>query len=318
MEFVLKASRSKAVGCALAAVFWIGSQVEAAGTPLRPTGSAPISAVELETVPDVSLGDGIKRSLPAQYELPHLPPPDAEGQGENASCVAFAIASLSAHQQKKKSPSWDLSEPSGQFSPMYVYNQLNGGRKDATINLLTALQFVQAQGIATRSVMPHKNSDLRSQPSWEARKEAYTYRFGTIEKAGITQGAPAAVVDGLKKLLFEKKSPLIFTALVDNGFGELEDGMVWRGLTSNYGDSHAMLLVGWDNNRTDRRDGKIVKAFKVLNSWKEWGDIEEGRRSGIGWVEQEALAKAIIRDSRAAFVVGAGNGEAAAPFPCKC
>lgn len=69
---------------------------------------------------------------------------------------------------------------------------------------------------------------------------------------------------------------------VDEGFMHLKYGEVYNGPSGNEKGRHAMVVVGYDDNKG---------AFKVLNSWgTSWG------QGGFGWIAYSAF-KTRVREA---------------------
>lgn len=207
-------------------------------------------------------------ALPARVDLSaDFPPPG--NQGAQSSCVAWATAyalrSYQAHIRSRAS----LVTGDGQidsarvFSPAFIYNQINNGR-DAGSLFSDALRLMQTRGVAPLQYMPYSSHDYTTLPSETALSVAANYRIEFWKQINVNQ-------------LVEIKSqlnagyPVIIGAMVDEGFQDGGKGFVWDHVSGKQLGGHAMLIVGYDDDRN---------AFRVLNSWGTgWGD------NGYYWLD---------------------------------
>lgn len=208
--------------------------------------------------------------LPGKVDLSaDFPPPG--NQGPQSSCVAwttaYALRSYQAHV-RERGPfmrSDGALDSMRVFSPAYVYNQVNNGR-DAGIYFADALDLLSRDGAAPLAAMPYSPGDFFTQPDMRARALAANYRIATWKQVSASE-------------LIEIKSqlnagyPVMFGAMLDQGFEDLRGGAIWRERIGRETGGHAMLLIGYDDSR---------HAFKLLNSWgRGWGD------GGYGWIDYD-------------------------------
>ncbi|WP_436535825.1 IPT/TIG domain-containing protein [Actinoplanes sp. HUAS TT8] len=114
----------------------------------------------------------------------------AGDQGPIGSCVAwsegYTLAGwLSNSQRHAGTP----------FAPLYLYNQINGGR-DAGSTTTAAWAVLANQGIAEAAYWTHGTTDFRSQPTTAERSNAANHKFGTSQYlfVGANQGDSARTV----------------------------------------------------------------------------------------------------------------------------
>lgn len=64
--------------------------------------------------------------LPAQVDLSGDMPP-VRDQGTQLSCTAWSVAYAVRTYVERREQKWDVTDPSRQFSPSFIYNQLARG-----------------------------------------------------------------------------------------------------------------------------------------------------------------------------------------------
>ncbi|MEQ8351853.1 MAG: C1 family peptidase [Leptospiraceae bacterium] len=242
----------------------------------NPTSPAAMRSVELAPTTQIR-----HRGLPSSVDLSSRMPP-VGNQGQQGSCVAWAVAYAAKSYQERIERNWQYDSPmsggSGQrvFSPAYVYNQINGGRDDGSV-LDDAMQLAVQQGIAPWAAMPYNPNDFRRQPNSGARQQAGSFKARSFKRI------PANNLDAVKAEL-ASGNPVVFGIPVDDAFYNLRSGQVYdRKAGQNYG-GHAMTLVGYDDSK--RSPNGDVGAFKLINSWgTSWGT------SGYGWISYSMWRK---------------------------
>ena len=243
----------------------------------KATGLAEAPREYLARIPDAFspfAGD----SLPARVDLTSFLPPPGD-QGQQGSCVAWTVAyalrSYQASLRAKTPPAVGGSlDSSLVFSPAFVYNQLNNGR-NAGIYFGDALNLMQDVGAVPLRAMPYDFRDYVSQPDSEALADAPTHRILSWRK-----------VD--HKDLIEIKSqlnagyPVMIGARIDDAFMVAGKNYVWRDSSGTQRGAHAMLVVGYDDDR---------HALRLQNSWGErWGD------GGYAWVDYDYFPR-VVREA---------------------
>ena len=250
----------------------------------RRTGLIPSSSFELEMA-TVAAAPFSMDPLPPSVDLTsHLPRPGYQG-GQN-SCVGWAVAYGLKTYQEKVEEGWDASTPDHQFSPAFVYNQINHGEDDGAA-FTEALDLVKARGCATLAWMPYDEKDHTSQPSADVKKKARPF---SIASAGRLK---ARGTDDIKGFL-AVGVPILIGAEVDVGFRNAAwQDKTWRKREGKSIGRHAMLVVGYDEEK---------KSFRILNSWGTgWCD------GGYCWVTYAHLRTVVFEAWR---TVDGSNGGA--------
>lgn len=227
-----------------------------------PLASLPFSGTELQRQVDLS---------------PEFPPPG--NQGRQNSCVGWTLAYALKSYQERKEEGNRLRTITGKpdynhvFSPAFLYNQLNHGR-DGGVHIHLALRFLEEKGVCTWNDMPYNSKDYRSQPSGQAQINAKRYRINTWRRINT---------QSLKEMKTHLQAgyPLAVGALIDEGFARYNHppGWIWRDKLGTDKGAHAILVVGYDDNRN---------AFKVINSWgRKWGE------NGYGWIDYTHFSQVV-------------------------
>jgi hypothetical protein len=183
--------------------------------------------------------------------------PGAGNQGQQGSCVGWAVAWALKSYQERIENSWSLNTGDHLFSPSFVFNQIQlGNCNDAYIN--EALQLIVDQGSATWSSMPYDPISCSAQPTAETRLEAAN--LGAYRKARVDSilGAKGALANRL---------PVVVGIRIYEQLSSLDGpDSVYNTATGPDLGGHAVTVVGYDDNR-------YGGAFHVINSWgRSWGD----------------------------------------------
>lgn len=235
-----------------------------------PLASNPFSGSDLPDSVDLS------RSMP----LPGH-------QGNQNSCVGWAVAYALKTYHEKLEVTWHLETAQGQphpdrvFSPSFIYNQINNGR-DGGAFFTDAFAVLSDQGAAPWSAMPYTAYDTAIPAS--AKQRARPYRIDTWRRVNVQD---------LRELKAQLNAgfPVVIGAAIDDGFYSLGSGQIWQSTIGASRGGHAMVVVGYDDARN---------AFKLINSWgTDWAD------DGYGWVDYSHFRQVV----REAYIVqDAKNG----------
>lgn len=220
--------------------------------------------------------------LPKAVDLSvSFPEPHSTGQGQQGSCVGWAVAyALKSHMEKVERK-WDFGETTV-FSPSYVYNVAKepGDCKVGTY-LTKALKYVQENGVARWSDFGYDESSCTRLPTPEMRQRALPFRILSYATAN-----PSDVAE-LKSHLAVNE-PVIIGMWVDPDFQRLCSGCVYQGIRSDPLGGHAVVVVGYDDQKG---------AFKIYNSWgSKWAT------KGYGWISYTAFSDTTPRTVIEAYV----------------
>jgi hypothetical protein len=219
--------------------------------------------------------------MPRTLLLTEWLPPIAD-QGRQNSCVAWASAyytlSYAQAQQRQLTPEQRLL-PKHQYSPSYLYNQINRG-EDKGANFAAAFEVLAKQGCATLAEMPYRESDTIVQPDDGVREKALVRKARAV--GYLFQGThfDAEAVQGY---LNEARLPIpmgipIYADFPKVGQSVPPDTIYDLTLSPDaprlY---HAITVVGYDLDK---------KAYRIVNSWGEgWGD------KGFLWVAERFMER---------------------------
>ncbi len=218
---------------------------------------------------------------PSSIDLsPSFPVPG--DQGQQNSCVGWAVAYALKSYQEKIENDWPLNTSDHLFSPAFVYNQINDG-EDQGCHISDALDLAVQHGIASLATMPYSALDYLGQPTSAAVSEASRYRAQSWSRVNDTSQIKAALAN---------RKPVIGGVRVYPSFGKLEGvNSVYNTASNNDLGGHAITIVGYDDNR-------FGGAFRVINSWgSDWGD------NGYFWMpydfaSQGTLTQAYVLEDR--------------------
>ncbi|MBF0467535.1 MAG: hypothetical protein HQK61_01395 [Desulfamplus sp.] len=218
---------------------------------------------------------GDQPTVPRSIDLsPNFPVPG--DQGNQSSCVGWAIAYALKSYQEKVEIGWALNTDSHRFSPAFIYNQINGGQ-DRGSYIYEALQLAVDKGVATSASMPYRVNDYRTQPSAAAFAEASKFKAASWKRMNDTSQIKAALAN---------RKPVVGGIAVYEQLMNLSGAnSVYNTASGNNQGGHAITIVGYD-------DDKYGGAFKVINSWSNnWGD------QGYFWMPYNFAANGILSEA---------------------
>jgi len=219
----------------------------------RPTGLVAMEPVQYNAI-DLAIIPDIK--LPSSVDLTDDMPP-AGDQGDQGSCVAWAVAyALKTHQEQVER-TWGADTTDHQFSPAYVYNQIKVGGCNSGARIPDGFTLLANQGCCTLATMPYDDSACDDAPPATARAEAQTYRIASWRRVDIQNTAE------LRSHL-AAGSPIVIGMEVYTNFFRLSGDAIYDDIGGNWEGNHALCVIGYDD---------AAATFRVLNSWGAgWGD----------------------------------------------
>lgn len=210
----------------------------------------------------------------------HMPP--VKSQGGYGSCVGWATAYYYKTFQEKMEHGWNVNTANHQFSPSFVWNQVNGGRNSGTY-FEDAYDVIKAHGNATLSSMPYTH--YGTWPNHSQWENGMWYRGQDYQEMSTTN------LTGLKNHLdsgdvFNMGVPVYSDSLGATGGNDVHDGP--RG--GYFRGGHAITIVGYDDNRsyTDASGRARKGAFKWVNSW---GSTWSG--NGYSWLSYRFVVNSV-------------------------
>ena len=183
--------------------------------------------------------------------------PSPGNQGSQGSCTAWAVAYAAKSYQENQEHSWVTNgwSTKTEFSPAYLYNQINGG-VDKGSSITTAMRTIKEKGICSLYDMPYNQNDYLTQPN------AYQY-----ERALNFKGSAYYTVRGTEDVKEElaNGNPVVISIPVYSDFDDLDSSNpIYDKIEGKNRGYHAICLIGYDDRK---------QAFKLINSWGDsrWG-----------------------------------------------
>jgi hypothetical protein len=264
-----------------------GTPVHGSGVPSSTRYSAgclasPVDASLIER--PLALTRGAPAFLPAAVDLSAWLPPVGDQQRTN-SCTAWASTYYAkTMMEKKKHPSWDLSDPRYQFSPAWTYNQTNDCGTHSGAYLSDVMRLLTRRGAVDMAEMPFEVDNAATRPLRRQLQAAKQYRnldYGAfwIQKGGGPFTTPNPI-DDLKEWLAAGNPVVIAMPMVD-GFPGVDGAPpvhyfdyddVWQG------GGHAVCVVGYDDDANPTgADADHRGGFRIVNSFgADWNGPDEG------------------------------------------
>jgi len=259
----------------------LASLVATASAQLHPTGLLyrdPRSNPRMLETRPVLRTPGVTLALPSSVDnSAHLPP--VRSQGSQGSCAGWGVGYYMKTYQEWQEHGWDTSDPANQFSPAFVYNQINGG-DDQGAYFDDAMELVLDHGCCSWLLMPYNQADYVSWPSESAYEDALPHRALQSHYLYVRNDDG---INTLKQYLADGNVAVLGINVYPN-FDYISVYGYNYCVADRYGTSrggHAVTLCGYDDNRATN-DGP--GAFRLVNSWGTgWGE------SGYFWMSYAAV-----------------------------
>ena len=188
-------------------------------------------------------------------------------QGTQSSCVAWAVG-YSAESYYTNAVESNTGRSRFTGSPAFIYNQLTPDKyscKSGTV-VTDALALLRQQGIPSMSEFPYREDSCSAMPTAEVREFASRHRIHDFHRIQSRD------IEAVKSQVYSGH-PVIFAMKVPQSFLDHRGSVVYRDMNSSAFEGHAMVVVGYDDNKS---------AFRVINSWGSWwGD------NGYAWVDYQ-------------------------------
>ena len=300
------------IGCSLVTLPPItAEQEEVFGEGLIPETEEELEAFAKEfDQSSVSIPKSARSAIPSSVDLSTSPcfPPIGD-QGSIGSCTAWASTYYQYSYEVNKLNNVTSAADRVVYSPKWTYNNINNG-EDKGSSYTNAYRLLKNQGALTQTQFPYptstSNYDIHELPTYanavNDMRNALSTRLVSYSTNSIS-GSGTAITSNTDsdltaiKFILSSKKVLTFSTWNDfnykYGTGSWSNTkLVYRCYDSN-GGSHAMTLVGYDDNVTCDINGNGVieagekGAFKVINSW---GLTNTGaNNNGIIWIMYDAL-----------------------------
>ncbi|MDX0973779.1 hypothetical protein GOL39_28655 [Sinorhizobium medicae] len=197
--------------------------------------------------------------------------PAPGNQGQQGSCVGWAVAYAMKSAQERIERSWDLSDDQHLFSPAFIYNQIKSSSdcKGGTY-IEDALNLVRAKGAASIADFPYYTDSCDHKPSSFVEQSARPFNIADwrrVNALDITE-VKTQIAAGF---------PVVIGIIVDDSFQRLGYNQIYEAPDNVNPGGHAMVIVGYDDANN---------AFKVINSWgTNWGT------DGYGWIDYQTFVR---------------------------
>lgn len=218
------------------------------------------------------------RDLPRWVDHSADMPPVGD-QGSQGSCTAWAVGYYYKSYQERLEHGWSLADPARQFSPAFIYNQINGGH-DYGSWFGDAFQLLCEQGGASMALAPYNAGDCTSWPSEAAYDSALPYRCQQWYWIDVSNDAG---IQEVKQRLNSGDNVVIGLLVYSNydNINQYDTTFCVSEISGEIRGGHANCIVGYDD---DRMTSDGPGAFRVVNSWGPgWGN------GGYYWFSYQAL-----------------------------
>ncbi len=223
--------------------------------------------------------------LPSSVDLSSQMPP-VGNQGSQGSCVAWATSYYyKSWLEKQEHPTWNLTNTWYQFSPSFVYNQINGGGDNGS-SFWDAFSLMQNTGDVDIAEMPYNQSNWTTQPTSAEKQAAAPYRISSNWSAFWNQYDfgpynPPNDISGVKNWLasgqiFVMGIPICYD--FPNFAGNPSNPYYDYNGVSSFAGGHGICIVGYDDNANPGgSDADHRGGFKMINSWgPNWNGTSHG------------------------------------------
>jgi len=226
-----------------------------------------------------------------------MPPVGVQRLG---SCTAWATGYYyKAYQEFVDHNGWDPTDSDHQFSPKFIYNQINGGI-DGGSYILDAMKCLTDLGVAPMSSVSYSDNDYISWPLEKAYSDAIAFRSDSAFYLDITTSQG---IEELKQHIANDNDNAVIGIEVWDPFykGNFGDDNIYDTgdtLGSIVG-GHAVCIVGY-NDSLLTPDGR--GAFRLINSWGSyWGD------NGYFWMTYKAVKDSKLCQGNAYYTTDRNN-----------
>ena len=220
---------------------------------------------------------------------PEMPP--VGNQGSQGSCTAWAVGYYHKTHTEWLEHGWDVNDPQNQFSPAFIYNQINGG-VDQGSSFSDAMQLMMEQGCGNLVDNPYRDWIFWTWPSDTGYIRALPYRAEGRYTIDLTD---TTGVNAVRQRLVNGETSTIGIAVFGN-FDRIDEYNYTYCVADRFGSNrggHAVTIVGYCDTLTTN-DGP--GAFRVANSWGPgWGD------SGYFWMSYVAVMDTGLSQQQAAY-----------------
>lgn len=200
--------------------------------------------------------------IPSSVDLTsYFPTPG--NQGRQNSCTAWATAYADKTSLAKVKYNWNVNTSNHEFSPAYVYNQINGGQ-DSGSAISDAMNLLVNKGDCSLKDMSYDESDYTTQPNAQQKTIAASYKSS---KWYVVNS-----VTSMKNNISNYDTVVVGIPVYPD-FDNISTSNPVYDIINNSDTSrgnHAICFIGYDDSIVCADGTK--GAFKLINSWSTaWG-----------------------------------------------
>jgi len=218
--------------------------------------------------------------------------PPVGDQGAQGSCVGWAFGYYHKTHTEWIEHGWNVNQTSHQYSPAFIYNQINGG-DDEGAYFSDAADLICSQGDANMSLCPYDDGDYTTWPSETAYSYAIPFRGNQAYWIDVSNSSGLQAI----KQRLNNGNTTVLGIYIWSNFDNIGNYSNTYCVADRYGNNrggHAVTIVGYDDNRSTH-DGN--GAFKLINSWGTgWG------ASGYFWMSYVAVMDQYLSQQEAWYV----------------
>ena len=248
-----------------------------------PPGDYP----QISPPPQKTLKLGLSTAVDLSGQLPPI-----GNQGRQGSCVGWATSYYyKSWQEKQEHTGWNLADQNHQYSPAFIYNQINVGRDsgvDKGSFVPDALYVMEKRGDVDIADMPYSDVGMSyaTQPTAAQLEAARPYRipndWGCFWNHGVfgPYDTPNNI-DNIKAWLDSGRMLVVSLPIYgdwpDYGGNPATNYYNYNGY-SGFAGGHALCVCGYDDNvNPSGSDADHRGGFKVVNSWgPSWNGTSAG------------------------------------------
>jgi len=239
---------------------------ENASTEEYGMGCLPADPAEYYQMEPPSTKEALASSVDLSTELPPV-----GFQGSQGSCTAWAAGYYyKTFWEHMTNDDWPLNDSWYQFSPSYIYNQINGGVDNGS-SIPSAMALLTLQGCVDIAEFPYNQYDWTTQPNASQIEAAKQFRIPA--SWGYIWNWPGnppystweiPIIDACKAFLAQGNMIVMAIPIYQDfpGWGPNTNYYSYNGASPLIG-WHAVCICGYDDNA----GGPGLGGFKMVNSW---------------------------------------------------
>ncbi len=208
--------------------------------------------VELPASSELQASASVK--LPTMVDLSSNCPPVGD-QGQQGSCVGWATAYALKTYEEIVEEKWSGTSKAHQFSPSWVYNQINGGHDEGS-RISDALALIVKRGADTLDAFSYDDNNFTKKPDGRSYERAAHF------KASRWASLPNDLAK-IKKQLATGRALVIGIDVYESFMSLDASHPIYASTSGRLLGGHALCVVGYDDSK---------QALKFINSWStKWG-----------------------------------------------